>query len=289
MLQHQVKLLNGQDRAISHILQILVMESAADAELLVEVVVQIVVQSVHRLVLSVRLPNEHISIEIEQEDRVLIQQILVMVVHAVFQHHHIIPRDLVRMIEIVIQILDRVRHVHRALPHRPAFLPLSLDPQARRQHHPSTRQELVLERSHPDRAGRLDPPSSHQRALLELSALHQRAALIPRALTVEHAVVPLALIDHLLQRGVDQRAHAVRNALAEIAVVEQCRRHADEVPREKRLGVGETRSDAFGVERKAVRAATELLFGADLVVGEREREVEVGERRGMVSHFDSTR
>lgn len=275
-------MLDRQKRAVDHILQTRVRESLSNAELMVNIVLQVVVYSVDGLFPSIDFSDEHVAVEIEQEDGAVVQQVLVVVVHVVLRHQHHELGVLVGVREVVLQILDRVRRVHHALPHRLALLPHALDPQSRRQQQPALRQEPSLERAGENRAGRLHPLAARQRAPLEDAALHQLPALVARALAVEHAVVPRALVERLLLRSVDQRAAAVRNAVEQLALVEQRRREAHRVGVGEGRGGGQRGGRQIGVEGEEIGAVEELVGGFEGVVGERRGEARIAQRGGWM-------
>ena len=79
----------------------------------------------------------------------------------------------------------------------------------------------------------------------------------------------------------------MRNALEQIALVEERRRQADEVPRDERRVERKARNLGLGIERNAVGAAIELFFGVDLEIGGRQGEIEVAGRGRTPAHFDS--
>ena len=244
-------------------------ESVSHREFLVDIVVKVEVQSIHGIVPSIRLSNENIAVEIEQEDGIAVQQVLVVVVHAVLQHNHHKLRVLVGMIEVVVQIFDRVRHMQHTHSRRLPILPISLNPHAGRQHQSSRFQKLAVKRSDQNGSGRSNPAALLQISALEQSALDQSASLVARSVPMEDALLPAPIVEHLACGDVDEFPDAVRNAVVQLAFVEHRGAHANEIAGSEGLRGGELRSGDIRIERKAVGATGELFLRVDTTIGER--------------------
>ena len=104
----KVDVLDQSPRRINDVLQLFVHKTLPHVHSEVDLIFQIAVDAIDRLVVSIGTSYEDISVEKEQEDGVLIQQILVVVEDAVWFHTHAKLGVLIRMVKIVPKILDRL-------------------------------------------------------------------------------------------------------------------------------------------------------------------------------------